>query len=599
MHPVWLDLAAATAVAIAGFVALRRYRSNARVVGHERERLRAMVHQNFEMIGLLDKAGTVVYQNPAVNEVMGYRPQEVVGSSFVELVHPADVASFRRLLQQSVASPRQVVNGGFRAKHADGSWRHFDAALTNLLPEPSVGGIIANFKDISERFELQERLTRQAFVDSLTHLPNRALFQDRLSHALRRASRRTTSVGVLLLDLDTFKVVNESLGPSHGDRLLVAVAERLRHGLRPEDTLARLGGDEFAVLLEDIVRPADAALVAERIGNDLRVPFLLAGRELFVTASMGIVVDGGDGQPEDVLRNADLAMYEAKERGRARHAFFDPAMTTKASERFDVESDLRRGVPSELTVHYQPVIDLTTGQILECEALVRWAHPRRGLVAPSQFIRVAEETDLIFSLGRYVLEEACRQLSTWRGSMTNASDLVMSVNISAKQLRNDGLVEMLREILATSGLPAVALKLEITESVALTGAEPAIARLRALRELGIRIAIDDFGTGYSALTYLKRFPVDTIKVDRSFVNGLGRDPQDKAIVGAVLAFARALGLDVTAEGIETVEQLRELMAFDCHRGQGYYFARPMTVTDFEALFRDNDLTRAIGAAKIY
>ena len=594
---IWWFIAALAGAAYAVHHLLRRTRREAKDSLRERARLRVMVHDNFEMIGLLSNDGLIQFQNPAVNEVLGYTPQQLTGSSFVELVHPADVASFRRLLHHSSATPRQAIQGAFRAKHSDGSWRHFEASLTNHIAEPGVDGIVANLKDISERFELQEKLSRQAFVDGLTQLPNRALFQDRLSHALRRASRRTTAVGVLLLDLDTFKVVNESLGPNLADRLLIEVSERLRQGLRPEDTLARLGGDEFAVLLEDIARPQDAAFVAERIGKDLHAPFTIAGREVFVTASVGIAVDGGDGQAEDVLRNADLAMYDAKQRGRARHAFFDPAMTSRASERFDVESDLRRGIPGELAVHYQPVIDLANGRILECEALVRWEHPRRGLVTPGQFIRVAEETDLIHTLGRFVLEESCRQLAIWRAAYPAAAELVMSVNISPKQLGSDGLVDMLREILERAALPPSALKLEVTESVALTGAEQAIARLQALRNLGVRIAIDDFGTGYSALTYLKRFPIDTIKVDRSFVSGLGRDPQDKAIVGAVLAFARALGLDVTAEGIETHEQLRELKEFNCHRGQGYFFARPLTAGDFEALLRSgSELARVITAS---
>ena len=283
---------------------------------------------------------------------------------------------------------------------------------------------------------------------------------------------------MLLLDLDTFKVVNESLGPNLADRLLIEVSERLRQGLRPEDTLARLGGDEFAVLLEDIARPQDAAFVAERIGKDLHAPFTIAGREVFVTASVGIAVDGGDGQAEDVLRNADLAMYDAKQRGRARHAFFDPAMTSRASERFDVESDLRRGIPSELTVHYQPVIDLANGRILECEALVRWEHPRRGLVTPGQFIRVAEETDLIHTLGRYVLEESCRQLAIWRARLPGCGRTRHERQHLAEAAAQRRPRRHAARDPGARRPPAVALKLEITESVALTGAEPAIARLQ-------------------------------------------------------------------------------------------------------------------------
>ena len=423
-----------------------------------------------------------------------------------------------------------------------------------------------------------ELLTRQAFRDALTGLPNRALFMDRLSHGLTRARRRHEHVAVLFLDLDRFKVINDTLGHTVGDQLLVEVSNRLGSSLRPGDTVARLGGDEFGLLLEDVADAETAEAVALRIEAELAKPLSFEGREVFVTASIGIALSSERlGTPEEVLRDADLAMYHAKSKGKARHEIFDGTMSAPALDRMDLEMDLRTAISrQEFRLHYQPIFRLDTGQITGVEALIRWQHEKRGLLQPDAFIGLTEETGLIIPIGRWVLGEACRQAREWQTEFPRSPQLVMSVNLSAKQFQNPRLVEEITDALATSGLEAGSLKLEITESVVMQDAPATLAKLRELKALGIKLAIDDFGTGYSSLGYLKRFPVDTLKIDRSFVKGLSHEGGDGAIVRAVVTVAKSLNMDVTAEGIETDQQRVELKMLGCDQGQGFLFARPAT-----------------------
>jgi len=422
-----------------------------------------------------------------------------------------------------------------------------------------------------------DQLARQAFRDPLTGLPNRTLFVDRLAHALTRNERRGERLAVLFLDLDRFKVVNDSLGHGVGDQLLVAVGHRLSGCLRPEDTIARLGGDEFAVLLEDVKDADGPVAVAERLSGQLQRPFLLESREVFITVSIGIApTTSGRTAPEDILRDADLAMYHAKAKGKARYEVFDTSMNAPAQERMGLELDLRHAISrGDFTLHYQPVVALDSGRIIEVEALVRWNHPQRGLLLPADFIALTEETGLIVPLGRWILGEACRQLGEWLAASASSAPLGISVNLSARQLQQPGLEEDVARVLRETGIDPGALKLEITETAVMHDAASTLEKLDALTKLGVRLAIDDFGTGYSSLGYLKRFPVDTLKIDRSFVKGVGRDPEDAAIVLAVITVARSLGLSVTAEGIETEEQLERLRTLGCDRGQGYYFAKPI------------------------
>jgi len=416
--------------------------------------------------------------------------------------------------------------------------------------------------DISEAKRLEDELAHRAFHDPLTGLPNRLLFMDRLQLAVARALRAAHQVGVIYLDIDDFKVINDTLGHGAGDRLLIEVSLRLAHAIRTIDTVSRPGGDEFTILLDDVADEAMADAVAERIAAAMAAPYDIDGREVTVGVSMGIALLRGDMQTADeLLGQADAALYEAKRRGKGRHERFDPAMTARAWARLEIEADMRRGLDQgEFLLHYQPVVELQTGRIVELEALVRWDRPGRGLVMPGEFIPTAEESGLIVPLGRFVLEQACLAILGWQRTLEHCPEMSISVNLSARQFAAPGLAQTVADVLAATGLPAASLTLEITETAMMLDVDQADATIGALRALGVNLLIDDFATGYSALNYLKRFPVDGLKIDRSFVAGLGRDPEDLAIVTAAIAFARALRLEVTSEGIETAEQLRQLRA---------------------------------------
>jgi diguanylate cyclase (GGDEF)-like protein len=463
------------------------------------------------------------------------------------------------------------------------------ASPATVSRSDEIGTLMASFNRMIATIEQQsdeinqfpkrlEQLTKQAFRDPLTNLPNRALFMDRLSHGLTRAQRRHEHLAVLFLDLDRFKVVNDTLGHSVGDQLLVEVSRRLTSALRPGDTVARLGGDEFGILLEDVADAETAETVALRVEESLGKPYRFEGREVFVTASIGIALSSAKlGLPEEILRDADLAMYHAKAKGKARHEVFDGSMSAPALDRMDLEMDLRSAISRhEFRLHYQPILRLDTGKITEVEALIRWQHEKRGLLQPDEFIGLTEETGLIVPIGQWVLSEACKQARVWQLEYPMTPPLVMSVNLSAKQFQNPKLVEEITQALDVSGLAPSCLKLEITESTVMQDAPVTLTRLNELKELGVRLAIDDFGTGYSSLGYLKRFPVDTLKIDRSFVKGLSADGGDNAIVRAVVTVAKSLNMDVTAEGVETEGQLAELKALGCDRWQGFLFARPVS-----------------------
>jgi diguanylate cyclase (GGDEF)-like protein/PAS domain S-box-containing protein len=468
----------------------------------------------------------------------------------------------------------------------DGDWIWVQMSVMPWLDEQgTIRNLLCTLEDVTQRKTAEAELAIQTFRDRLTSLPNRALFMERLSQALLRADRRQLTSAVLFLDLDRFKMVNDSLSHEAGDHLLVQVAKRIRGSLRPEDTVARIGGDDFVVLFEDIHSINDALRVAERIRASFEEVFTFHEHELYVTGSMGLAISTSSSTvPSELLRDAEVAMYRAKAKGDGSIEIFDPSMNAQALLRLQLESDLRHGLErNEFRLFYQPLVSLSTGLIEGWEALVRWQHPERGLVPPNDFIPAAEETGLIVPLGKWVLEEAVRQASIWRSKFYSDPPRLISVNISGRQFQQKDLVHTVTDVLDSSHFDPRCLKLEITESVMMRDPKASLEAMNALRGLDIHLVIDDFGTGYSSLSYLKRFPVDTLKVDKSFVDGLGKDSESTAIVKAVISLAKSLGMRVTAEGIETAEQLERLRALDCDQGQGYLFSRPVPAGAAEEL----------------
>ena len=454
-------------------------------------------------------------------------------------------------------------------------------------------GRVWTFRDVTDHRRLEQELAHQAFHDSLTGLANQALFRDRVDHAVARSARQGARLAVVVLDLDHFKTVNDSLGHTVGDEILVAVAERVRGCVRAGDTVARLGGDEFAVLLEDLAGVNDTTQLVDRVNAVLQRPFTLAGREVFIGASLGIALDGPGVDGGQLLRNADIAMYTAKRQGRGRHETFRPAMHQAAMERMELEAALRKALErQELTIEYQPVVALATGVITGVEALVRWRDRERGQVPPSAFIPLAEETGLIGELGRQVLLAACTQARRWQLEHPTCAGLKLSVNLSPRQLQAESLVDEVREALQASGLPPAALVLEITEGAVMNDAEAAVVRLQALKALGVRLAVDDFGTGYSSLNYLQRFPIDILKIDRTFVHEIDLKDVQASLVAAIVSLAQSLRLHAVAEGVETASQVQALRALGCGYAQGYHFARPMPVAALGPILRDGRLSGA-------
>jgi diguanylate cyclase (GGDEF)-like protein/PAS domain S-box-containing protein len=542
------------------------------------ERYRVLAQKSSDIVTLLGIDGTFRYQSPSIERILGYLPEEMIGENAFDHVHPEDVRRVRSAFLRGLNDPGYHPTVEYRARHKDGSWVWMESVGSNLIDDPKVGEFVVNSRDVTERRALQEQLKHQATHDLLTSLPNRQLFLDRLGQALRRTRRRPGyEVAVLFVDLDNFKVVNDSLGHEAGDTLLAKMGERLRSCLRPEDTLARFGGDEFVMLLENVRSPRDAVRVAERIAEELRSPLVLEGRELALRASIGIALgDDRSKGPGELLKDADTAMYRAKEEV-AGYRIFEPSMYEQALRRLKLENDMRWALEAgEFVVHYQPIVDLRTGKAWGIEALVRWEHPERGLLGPSRFVPVAEETGLIVPLGERVLEEACRQAAQWQRERPEADPLIVCVNLSARQLRRQDLAETIRGVLRRTGLEGRCLCLDITETLYITVLEGNTGALDDLRRMGVRLSIDDFGMGYSSLSYLKRLPANTLKIDRSFVAGLGEDAEDSAIVQMTVNLAYTLGMRLIAEGVESEEQAEQLRQMGCDLGQGFHFAVPLS-----------------------
>jgi diguanylate cyclase (GGDEF)-like protein/PAS domain S-box-containing protein len=533
-------------------------------------RFRSLVAHSKDLITVVDRAGTVVYQSPSVESLLGLTAEEVEGRPFAALLHESDRERLQTVLRADGGhSDGHLLECSLR--HRDGRWLQFEVRHANLLDDADVAGIVLNGHDVSERKAFEEQLAHQAFHDPVTNLANRALFADRVKHALARAGRDAPPVGVMFIDLDDFKTINDSLGHAAGDSVLHEVARRLERTVRPTDTVARFGGDEFAVLLETADGSAGAADVAERILHELNGGLELDGQQLYPRASIGICMGDASSDVETLLRNADVAMYMAKRDRKGGYRLFEPAMHARVVERLELRGDLERAIElGQLEVHYQPVVELDRHTVYGVEALLRWTHPTKGAITPAQFIPIAEETGLIIPIGRWVLQEACHQASHLHAM--GDPGLVMSVNLSVKQLQSETIIDDVLGALEASGLPAGNLVLEITESVMMADVDLAVSRLRGLKALGVRLAMDDFGTGYSSLSYLSRFPVDILKMDRSF---LGSKSTDTGLAAAIVGLGASLGLDVVAEGIEAPEQITSLRDLGCELGQGFLFAKAM------------------------
>lgn len=541
-----------------------------------RDRAIAAAHNGIIITGLAEDDAPMLYVNPAFERLTGYSAAEVIGRNCRLLQGPDTDRAAVATLHAAVREGRecQVVLKNYR-KDGTSFWN----AVT-LSPVRDAGGCLTHFvgsqTDVSAQKQAEEHLYHTAFHDGLTGLANRALFVNRMELALARARRDPAyTFAVLFLDLDRFKTINDSLGHLDGDHLLVEVARRLGVSLRPADTVARFGGDEFAVLLEDLASAKDGKTVATRIQADLGIPFKMSGHEIVTSASIGIALSStGYSQPQEMLRDADIALYRAKALGKARAEVFDPLMHEHAMTQLRLEADLRRAIErKELEVYYQPIVDLASGTITRLEALLRWRHPQRGLVAPLDFIPLAEETGLIIPIGEWVLRTACQQLLAWHAA--GLHDLSIAVNLSARQFRQPDLGARIAHIFADIGIDPHYVELELTESSVMDDAEAAIQSLQTLKELGVHLALDDFGTGYSSLSYLNRFPLTSIKIDRAFVGAIPGDANSGAIAAATIAMAHSLNLTVVAEGVETDAQLAFLRAHKCDAFQGYLVSRPL------------------------
>jgi diguanylate cyclase (GGDEF)-like protein/PAS domain S-box-containing protein len=552
-------------------------------------RFRSLVQHSSDVIIVTRTDGTIRFASPSAARVFGYDPEAMVRTAVPALLHPDDRERSATFFREAAAAPGVSGPVEWRFRQPDGSWLHAEILATNLLDDASVQGIVLNTRDVSERKRLEEQLIHQAFHDPLTGLANRALFRDRVSHALALAQRRGHPITVLFLDLDDFKLVNDSLGHAEGDRLLIAAAERFLSCARSTDTVARLGGDEFAILIEG-GEGRDGLL--ERLSAAMVHAFSLSGNQVRVTASIGVATaTGGDGA-DDLLRNADVAMYEAKRHGKGRSATYESRMYADIRERLDLEAALRRAVErNELVLHYQPIVALRTGAIYGVEALVRWEHPQYGRLLPQHFVPLAEETGLIVQLGAWVLAEACRQLHAWRCAHPRVP-LAVSINISGRQLEGSGLADALRRALETSGVDPAMIVLEITESVLMQETAIVLERLRQLKALGVRLAIDDFGTGYSSLSYLQRFPIDILKIAKPFVEEVGQGADRSALARAIIGLGDTLRLDTIAEGIEMAQQRAALLELGCILGQGHHFWPALPAAGIDELLAAERLAAA-------
>ena len=561
------------------------------------QRFQALIQSSSDVISILGLDGRIRFQSPATLSVFGYDPEKTIGMEIAELVHPDDADRVKSTFRHVVSGEETSLVCECRIRHSDGSWRNTETRMSNLLAEPAVEGIVLNTRDITDRQTLEAELRHQAFHDSLTGLANRALFTNRVEHALESSKRDGSTIAVLHCDMDGFERLNDGLGYRSGDEALKMVADALRSCVRGQDTVARFDGHEFGLLLDRLASPADATLAMERIMTVLRQPLLLPAASVELQPFIGIAVAiAGDGTPEELIHNSALAVRMARNYDGG-YAIFDPDMHAEAIRRIQIESQLRVAIDeSQFVLYYQPTIDFKTGRLTGVEALVRWQHPVRGLGPPMEFIPMAEESGLIVPLGLWTIQEACRQVRIWQNEIPADEPLCVNVNLSARQLRHPNIVHDIADVLDDTGLLPSRLILEITESVLMTDTAATLTRLFQLKSLGVRLAVDDFGTGYSSFAYLRRFPFDILKIDKSFVDGVATEPTASALVDAMIRIGKTLRLETVAEGVEQAEQADRLRSLDCDIGQGYYFSRPLPRDAITALLRQRAAQHEADAA---
>jgi len=577
------------------------------------KRFRTLTEKSGDIIVILDSERIVRYVSPSVHGVLGLKAASLKGRDLLEQVRAEDAPRVKVSLEASLLR-NAGVSMEFQLRHQDGSWLHFECVPRNLLDDPSIAGLVLNLRDITARKQAELELLFNAGHDGLTGLPNRALFLERLQSVIdRRARHPEQCAAVLFIDIDDFKVINDSLGHEAGDELIVELGKRIKTSLRSSDTVgrqppgpeggetvARMGGDEFTVLLEDVADPGDAMRVAQRIRQVVEHPFVLRGHKIHRSASVGVALTSAEVSAEDLIRNADIAMYCAKNNGKSCCELFDSNMHAQVMTRLQMEADLRRALErQEFRLYYQPVVALATGAVEGFEALVRWERPGCGLVPPAEFITLAEDTGLIVALGDWILNEACKQAIRWQQQHAPGPSPYVSVNISGKQFSCPNFLDQIKAALEKTGLAPQLLKLELTESVAMENAPRTEQILLEIQRLGVKLSIDDFGTGYSSLSYLRRFPINTLKIDKSFVLHMHDNNEACAIVRTIVALARSLQMEVVAEGLETAEQLEQLKSIVCDAAQGYFFSKPMPASqsqEFLAHGKPHALSASAGDA---
>ena len=569
-----------------------RDRRKTQILQEGEARFRALVQNSFDIITIHDSNGVTKYESPAASRILGYVPGALIGKTPFETLHPKDVAraraAFEALLRGEISAAPVMV----RFRHADGSWIHLEALGNNLLDHPGIRGIVLTSRDITERKRAEATARYLANYDVLTGLPNRILMQDRLTRAIAHAHRNRLRVALMHIDLDRFKVVNETLGRYVGDALLKQAAERIRRVTRGADTVAREGGDEFTVVFPNVTSLQTLSATAKVMLHELARPFPGNGQELFVSASVGISLFPDDaGSADELIKHAEAAMSSAKHLGRNNFQLYNAGMNLEVQDRMQIEAGLRTAVQrDELSLLFQPKIDLATHRIFGAEALLRWKHPQLGMIAPSRFVPVAEAAGLVGQIGEWVLYAACRQIREWQDA---GHSLQVAVNVSARQFQDYDVAELVMAIMRDTGALAQNLEIELTESAVMNDAEASIVTLERLAALGVQIAIDDFGTGYSSLSYLKRLPLDLLKIDQSFVRDISSDPDDAAIVRAIITLAGSLGIKVIAEGVENEAQLAFLNACGCQYAQGFLFGRPLTAPQLVKLATTGEIEQNI------